>query len=431
MKKLTALLILATILCSSLFAQNSNFGKSEALEVLRNAKEDIKKHYYDKEFHGINLDEHFKKAEEQIKQAQSTGQLMGIIARAMIDFNDSHLFFLPPPKKNRTEYGFELRAFGENVFVYAVQPGSNAEAKGVKPGDQIDTINDYQIVREKLWLTRYLFYTIRPEPALRLVLKSPDTSDRSVEVNARIIQGRQVTDLTNQTDSSRYYRKLEAEDYIHRQRYEKIEEEVFIWKMPQFDLSQDQVDAMFGRIKKCKSLILDLRGNGGGYIETMRQMVVNVFDHEIKIAERKARKELKPIIAKERSGNFQGKIIVLIDSSSGSASEIFARVIQLEKRGTVLGDRSAGAVMESLQYSHQIGLERIIPYGFSVTDADVIMKDGKSIEHVGVSPDEMIIPTGKDLATGRDPVLARAVEILGGKLTAEAAGKMFPIEWVK
>ena len=124
-------------------------------------------------------------------------------------------------------------------------------------------------------------------------------------------------------------------------------------------------------------------------------------------------------------------MIVLIDGDSASCSEVFSRVMQLEKRGTIIGDRSAGAVMESMHYSFQLGMSSIIPYGFSITDADVIMSDGKSLEHVGVTPDELIIPTGKDLAAGRDPVLARAVEILGGKLTAEAAGKMFPIEWVK
>lgn len=428
-----AWLVLAALITPSVFAQQSNFGKEEALTILKNAKDEVKKHYYDTKYHGVNLDEHFKNAEEKIKQSQNTGQLMGIIAQALIDFDDSHLYFMPPPRMDRYEYGFDIKAHGENVFINSVKPGSDAEAKGVKPGDRLISMNNFPMIREKLWIVKYLFYTLRPQPAVRMVLQSPDQPERTIDVNAKVTRGKQVKDLTNDNgvDLNDYIRDIQNEDHLTRHRYEKIGEDIFIWKMPQFDLQESDVDVMIGRARKCKSIIFDMRGNGGGYVLTLKRLVGDVFDREIKIADRQGRKELKPVIAKKQAGNFEGNIIVLIDSESASAAEIFAKVMQLEKRGTVLGDRSMGAVMEARGYSYQIGVNTIIPYAFSVTDADVIMADGKSLERVGVTPNKTMIPSAKDLAAGYDPVLAAAVEMLGGKITPEAAGKLFPMEWRK
>jgi carboxyl-terminal processing protease len=130
---------------------------------------------------------------------------------------------------------------------------------------------------------------------------------------------------------------------------------------------------------------------------------------------------------KGRKDYFQGKLIVLIDHESGSASEIFARLMQLEKRGVVLGDVSAGAVMQSLGHPLTMvtGISTEVGYGVSVTNADVIMSDGKSVEHMGVTPDELVLPTAEDIREGRDPVLARAMEILGQKMTPQEAYKIF------
>jgi carboxyl-terminal processing protease len=123
--------------------------------------------------------------------------------------------------------------------------------------------------------------------------------------------------------------------------------------------------------------------------------------------------------------------VVLIDSQSASAAEVTARIMQIEKRGTVIGDRSAGAVMTSRFFSHTLGQDfygrgSLAFYGTSITVADLKMSDGFSLEKVGVTPDEVLLPTGADLAAGRDPVLARAITLLGGTMTAEQAGKFYP-----
>lgn len=121
----------------------------------------------------------------------------------------------------------------------------------------------------------------------------------------------------------------------------------------------------------------------------------------------------------------------MVDSRSASAAELFARVVQIEHRGTVLGDHSSGSVMESRRYQFHQGADVQIFYGASITEADLIMGDGKSLEHTGVQPDEVILPSAADLAAGRDPVLAKAAALAGVQLDPVKAGQLFPIEWRK
>ena len=73
-------------------------------------------------------------------------------------------------------------------------------------------------------------------------------------------------------------------------------------------------------------------------------------------------------------------------------------------------------------------MDSIIFFGTSVTIADLIMKDGRSLEKVGVTPDVLLISSGSDMALKRDIVLAKAIESLGVKITPEAAGAIFPID---
>ena len=103
----------------------------------------------------------------------------------------------------------------------------------------------------------------------------------------------------------------------------------------------------------------------------------------------------------------------------------------MEKRGVVIGDVSAGVVMLARFYDHQLGVDTVVPYGVNITEADVIMTDGKSLEHVGVVPDEIRLPTATDIAAQRDPVLAYAASLLGVQITPEKAWSLFPIEWRK
>lgn len=115
---------------------------------------------------------------------------------------------------------------------------------------------------------------------------------------------------------------------------------------------------------------------------------------------------------------------MLVDSRTASAAEMVARVVQLEGRGTVIGDRTAGEVMVSEFRQLDVGFGRRWVYFAQITVGDVVMSDGNRLEKVGVTPDELIIPTGEDLAAGRDPVMARALELAGIAMSPEDAGRI-------
>jgi C-terminal processing protease CtpA/Prc len=259
-------------------------------------------------------------------------------------------------------------------------------------------------------------------------LRSPAGVRRQAVVTASVKANKRVMDLTDSADYYEVVRQGENEDHASRSRI--VEKgDLAIWKLQRFDLEFPEVDKAIATVRKHKALILDLRDNPGGYTETLKWIAGSLFDRDIKICDRVGKKETKPMIAKRQGEPFSGKLVVLIDSGSVSAAELMARVVQIEKRGTVVGDRSAGAVMESKHYSESEGLDTKIFFGFSVTDANLVMTDGKSLEKTGVTPDEVLVPTGADLAAGRDPALGHAADLAWVQLDADAAGKMFPYEW--
>jgi C-terminal processing protease CtpA/Prc len=402
--------------------------RERAQEMLRRIKGRLKEHYYDPKFRGMDLDARFKTADEKIKTAASLGQIFGTIAQVLLELDDSHTFFLPPARAYTTEYGWTMQIIGERCFVSSVEKGSDAEAKGVKPGDEVLEAGGYQIDRTNLWKFRYLYNALRPQQYIRVVLRSPNAEPRELDLLAKQKQGKKIINLTNYNEWMDIVRKSQREADLERDRLASYGDQLLIWKMNEFDLTDLQVDDAMDKVRKHKALILDLRGNGGGWITTIQRMLANLIDHDVKIGDHVSRKETKPFTARTRGEKaFGGKLIVLVDSRSASASEVLSRTIQLEKRGTVIGDKTAGAVMTSRRFSDEIGLDVVVFYGASITVSDLIMPDGQSLEHHGVTPDEIRLPTPEDLAAGRDPVLSYAVSLLGVKLDPVEAGKLFPI----
>lgn len=410
--------------------------RDRAEQMLGVIKDELKKNYYDPSFGGVDIEARFKLSEGKLKQATSMGQALGIIAQTLLDLNDSHTSFVPPARPATVEYGWQMQMIGDRPYVVAVRPGSDAEKQGLRPGDLIHTIENFRPTRKDLWKMEYYYYTLSPRPGLRVVVQSPGGEPRQLDLAARVTPRKRILNLTGAGNSTQDINDLvrESEDAyrLRRHRFQKLPGFI-VWKMPGFDFEPEQVDAIMNdEVKKYGALILDLRGNPGGYIVTLERLAAHFFDREVKIADRKGRKEMKPMVARKLGGKpFDGKLVVLVDSKSASCSELFARLVQLEKRGVVVGDRSAGAVMQSRVHGQSVGQQTVVFYGASITNADVLMADGKSLEHVGVTPDVLLVPTAADLAAQHDPVLARAAELLGVKLDPAAAGKMFPVEWAK
>lgn len=106
--------------------------------------------------------------------------------------------------------------------------------------------------------------------------------------------------------------------------------------------------------KNCEGLIVDLRGNTGGYMAAAIQMVNEFLPNNRLIVYTQGRKSPREDYNSNGTGSNQKMpLVVLVDEGSASASEIFAGAIQDNDRGTIVGRRSfgKGLVQQPIEFS--------------------------------------------------------------------------------
>ena len=125
-----------------------SINRERAIDILRDAYENVKKHYYDPKYHGLDIDARYHEYDGKIRNANSLGQAFGIVAAYLDALKDSHTFFDPPPRPFHIDYGYRMQMYGDNCFITTVRPGTDAQSK-VHPGDQVLTLNAYDVNRDR------------------------------------------------------------------------------------------------------------------------------------------------------------------------------------------------------------------------------------------------------------------------------------------
>jgi len=394
--------------------------------MLQTIRRNLRSHYYDTAFHHVNLDSVFRVAEERVATAQTNTQMFAIIATAVFALDDSHTTFWPPERTAEVRYGWQIGMVGDSCYVLAVAPGSDAERQGVHVGDRVLAVDRYAVTRANYWKLTYVLGRLDPREAVTLIVEPPGAAPREVRVASKVIPQKALVNLTG-TDGGLdiwdLIRRGENWDYQHRDAFATVDS-ILVWRLPTFAVDEDRIDAGIARARRHRALILDLRGNAGGYEFALQHFVGRVFGHDVRMGTVQERNHTDSLMARTSGAAFTGPIVVLVDSRSASASEMFAGTMQVEKRGTVIGDRSAGAVMASRCYGSSAGSVVALLYTMCITVTDFVLRDGTRLEKRGVQPDEVVLPSGADLALGRDPALARALERLGHPVTATEAGRL-------
>lgn len=178
--------------------------------------------------------------------------------------------------------------------------------------------------------------------------------------------------------------------------------------------------AGLAEVKSAPGLIIDLRGNPGGSLLAVKNVMEQFFEKRTEIG-RTLTRTGKPIsmffgavevieLNLAVGGNpdaYKGPVIVLVNESSGSGSEFFAGSMQALGRATILGQPTCGCLLGFLGYAS-------VPGGGELAYSEVgfVMSNGKRIEGEGVIPDHTIPLALADLQLNRDRPLEEAQAIL-------------------
>ncbi len=160
---------------------------------------------------------------------------------------------------------------------------------------------------------------------------------------------------------------------------------------------------------KSNKLIIDLRGNPGGYLDAAWDMASWFLPVGKVIVTEDFGGKRDNIVYRSKGYNIFNKdlkLVILVDGGSASASEILAGALREHGIATLIGSKTfgKGSVQELIEITNETSLK--------VTIARWLTPNGHNLSHDGLVPDIEIKPTQKDIDTKNDVALKKAVEFL-------------------
>lgn len=259
---------------------------------------------------------------------------------------DPHSTYIPPQEaKVATEelegsfdgIGVQFNMQNDTVFIITVISGGPAEKAGLLPGDKIVEIND-SLFAGKHVNTNQIMANLKGKKGTKVKVGIKRTGYPDL-LNFDIIRGKIPI---NSVDVA--YMATPEIGYIKISRFASTTHNEFV--------------ESFRKLKAdgARKLILDLRGNGGGYLSEAVHMADEFLDNNKMIVYMKGRaRPIQEFRASEGGLCLNVQTAILIDSWSASASEILAGALQDNDKGIIIGRRSfgKGLVQEPLFFNDQ------------------------------------------------------------------------------
>ena len=220
--------------------------------------------------------------------------------------------------------GVQFMIQEDTIHISQVIPGGPSEKVGIMPGDRIISIND----------TAFVGKIVTNQESMKR-LKGPKDSQVKIGV---FRHGEKETLYFNIVRGNIPVKSVDAAYMINKKfgyvKINKFAETTY----PELLIAL----AKFSQ-QNCQGIIVDLRDNTGGYMEVAIQMVNEFLPKNRLIVYTEGRKfPRKDYFSNGTGSNQEMPIVVLINESSASASEIFSGAIQDNDRGTIIGRRSFG-----------------------------------------------------------------------------------------
>ncbi len=278
-------------------------------------------------------------------------------------------------------------------YVEEVQEGKPAEKAGLTVGDELLKVNDTDVTSLSLSDTVALIKGEEGKQSVLTIVRKEN--EKEVQKEITVVCEKIVTQSVN-------YKMLDDQmGYIQITEFDKETSEQFKNALTELE-KQNQ-----------SGLIIDVRDNGGGSLDSCIEMLDRILPAGKLITEKSKSGEKEYTSTDEE--HFDKPMVVLINGNSASASEIFAGTLQDRGAATLLGETSYGKGIVQTIFS----LEKTCGGGLKLTTGEYLLPSGRSIHEKGLTPDVETAYTGTSKVMGDedDNQLEKAGEILKEKLT--------------